>query len=219
MNLRIRAVKVCVHHQHFEIHFFDVLRRRSKQHQLTKTVMKKLSIPVTNHFIVYRARRSSIACATSLAFLLALGACSKQDEKTAGQRLDSAIEKTNEAAAQAKAKFEESAPNAKAKTEEALVSAGVALKNATQTAESAVRAAAGKAGNRMDDLEVNKAIKLGLENDPTLKTQAIKVETKEGVVTLSGVVPNEAIRTKAGALAKAVQGVQSVDNQLVLKAG
>lgn len=181
--------------------------------------MKKLLLPVIHRFAVHRTPYFSVACATSLAFVLALSACSKQDEKTAGQRLDSAIEKTNEVAAQAKARIEESAPQIKAKTEEALANAGVALKNATQTAESAVKATVDKTGNKIDDLAINKAVKSGVENDSTLKTQAIKIETKEGVVTLSGVVSNEAVRNKAGALAKAVQGVQSVDNQLVLKAG
>lgn len=181
--------------------------------------MRELIPTATKRLAVYPAINFSLACASSLALLLVLGACSKQDEKTAGQRLDSAIEKTNEATAQAKARFEESAPQVKAKTEEALASAGVALKSATQTAESAVRAAVSKTGDRMDDLAINKAIKSGIENDPSLKNQAIKVETKEGAVTLSGVVSSEVIRNKAGAMAKAVQGVQSVDNQLVLKAG
>ena len=55
----------------------------------------------------------------SLVLALALGACSKSDEtQTAGQKLDSAIAKTEQAAEEAKIRTEQSAAQAKAKTEE-----------------------------------------------------------------------------------------------------
>ena len=66
-----------------------------------------------------------LAVLGALSVALALSACNKQDDgKTAGQQLDSAIAKTEEAAAQAKAK---------AASE--MASAGTAMKNATQSAE------------------------------------------------------------------------------------
>jgi hyperosmotically inducible protein len=45
------------------------------------------------------------------------------------------------------------------------------------------------------------------------------VDTKEGVVTLNGPAPNAAAKSKATDIAKQVQGVTSVNNQLVVTPG
>ncbi|MEG0558858.1 MAG: BON domain-containing protein [Comamonas sp.] len=44
----------------------------------------------------------------------------------------------------------------------------------------------------------------------------IDVDTQSGVVTLSGTVPSEALKTRAGELAKAVKGVGNVNNNLTV---
>ncbi|MEP6965178.1 MAG: BON domain-containing protein, partial [Polaromonas sp.] len=44
------------------------------------------------------------------------------------------------------------------------------------------------------------------------------VDTKNGAVTLNGSAPTEVAREKAGNIARAVKGVNSVDNKLVVKA-
>lgn len=156
---------------------------------------------------------------TPLVMLLALSACNNQDDKTVGQKLDSAIEKTSEAAAQAKAKTERSAEQARIKTEETFANAGVALKNATQKAEASIKDVAGKASEKMDDFAITTAVSAGIARDSELSVLNIKVDTRDGVVTLNGTAPAEASREKASALAKAVRGVRSVDNKLVVKAG
>ena len=156
---------------------------------------------------------------TPLVLVLALGACNKQGDKTVGQKLDSVIEKTSEAAAQAKAKTEQSAEQARIKTEETFANAGVALKNATQKAEASIKDVAGKASEKMDDFAITTAVSAGIAKDSELSVLKIKVDTRDGIVTLNGTAPAEVAREKAGALAKAVQGVRSVDNKLVVKAG
>jgi hyperosmotically inducible protein len=145
---------------------------------------------------------------TALALVLAMSACGKQDEsKTAGQQLDSAISKTEQAAEQAKEK-----------TENVLAKTGAALKDATQNAESSARTLASKAGEKMDDMAVSGAVLAGFAKDPALSVFKIRVDTRDGAVTLSGSVPTEAAREKAGDMVKAVKGVDSVDNKLVVSA-
>jgi len=145
----------------------------------------------------------------SLALVLALSACGKKDDdKTAGQQLDSAISKTQQAAEEAKAK-----------TESSMGSAGTAMKDAAQNAESSAKELASKAAETLDDVAITAAVSAGLAKDPDLSAIKINVDTKNGAVTLNGSAPTEAAREKAGSIAKAVKGVNSVENKLVLKAG
>jgi len=146
---------------------------------------------------------------TALALVLAVSACSKQDDaKTAGQQLDSAISKT-----------EQAAEKAKEKTENTLANTGVALKDATHNAESSAQALASKAGEKLDDLSITAAVLAGLAKDPDLSILKIKVDTRNGAVTLNGTAPTEAAREKASDMAKAVKGVNSVENKLIVSAG
>ena len=178
--------------------------------------MKKRFLPASRYtFSPVRPR--GWACA--LVVMLAVSACNRQDDKTVGQKLDSAIAKTTEAAAQAKAKTEESAAQVKSKTEETFANAGAALKNATEKAEASVKDVAGKASEKMDDFAITRAVAAGIAKDAELSVLKIKVDTREGVVTLNGTAPTEAARDKAGALAKGIQGVHSVENKLLVKAG
>lgn len=144
-----------------------------------------------------------------LALVLAVSACSKQDDAgTAGQQLDAALAKAGQAAEQAKEK-----------TESALAGTSAAAKDATQNAESSAKVLAGKAGEKLDDLAVTTAVLAGFAKDPDLSILKIKVDSRDGAVTLSGSAPSQAAREKAGDLAKAVQGVKAVDNQLLVSAG
>jgi len=157
-----------------------------------------------------RARRAlrPLAVPVAVSLMLALSACNKQDEgKTAGQQLDSAIAKTEEAAARAKAKAESE-----------MASAGAAVKNMSQNAEASGKDAAAKAGAQIDDLTVTTTVTAGLAKDPDLSVLKINVDTRNGAVTLKGSAPTAAARDKAATLAKTVNGVNSVDNQLVVKA-
>lgn len=145
---------------------------------------------------------------SSLALVLALSACGKKvDDKTAGQQLDSAIART-----------EKAAEEAKAKTESTLADAGVALKDATKNAESSAKEVASTTGEMIDDVAITAAVSAGFAKDPDLSALKINVDTKNGVVTLNGSAPTEAAREKASSIAKAVKGVNSVENKLLVKA-
>jgi hyperosmotically inducible periplasmic protein len=163
-----------------------------------------------NHSNSPRAGHASrpLAVLVAASLMLTLSACSKQDEgKTVGQQLDSAIAKTEEAAARAKAKAESEMANASA-----------AVKNTAQSAESSGKDMAAKAGGQIDDLTITTTVTAGFAKDPDLSVLRINVDTRNGAVTLKGSAPTAAARDKAATLAKGVHGVNSVDNQLVVRA-
>lgn len=153
-------------------------------------------------------RRPSFWAMTSLAFVLNLSACDKHDDgKTVGQKLDSAISRTEQAAAEAKVK-----------TESTMASAGAALKDAAQQAENSGKKTASKAVGEFNDLGITAAVTGALAKDPNLSAFEIDVDTKSGVVILKGSAPTHSAREKAESIAKNVRGVISVNNQLTVRA-
>lgn len=153
------------------------------------------------------SRAKTATAVSAIAVLLALGACGKKDE-TVGQQLDSAVAKTEQAAAEAKAKAEASVEKA-----------GDAMKNATQSAEASGSKTMDTLGAKIDDATITASISADLAKDPDLSALKINVDTKNGSVTLNGPAPTAAAKDKATSIAKAVKGVSSVDNKLVVKAG
>ncbi len=75
-----------------------------------------------------------------------------------------------------------------------------------------------KAGNAIEDGAITAKVKTALLADPDVKGLKIDVDTKNGVVTLSGTVEKNANRDRALKIARDTDGVKSVDNQLVVKA-
>lgn len=140
-------------------------------------------------------RIASILAISALA--LGLAACSKTEEPTVGQRLDSAIEKTEQSAADARVKAE----------------------GALQSAEIKMEQGANKVKSAMDDATITAQVSAGLAKDPDLSAMKINVDTVNGKVTLNGPAPSAVARDRAEAIAKGVSGVTSVSNQLVVTAG
>ena len=71
-------------------------------------------------------------------------------------------------------------------------------------------------GEAIDDATITAKVKTALLADPEISGLKINVDTTEGKVRLKGEVKSMALRKKAEALTKDVQGVKSVDNQLVI---
>lgn len=67
---------------------------------------------------------------------------------------------------------------------------------------------------RVDDTAITSRIRAKLANDATLHLFRINVDTRQGVVTLSGVLPTEERKRRAGELAAEVAGVRQVENLL-----
>ena len=135
--------------------------------------------------------------AAAAALAAGLSACNKAEEPTAGQRLDSAINKTEQAAQDAKQKMESAAQEA-----------GQASRNATADAAAL-----------MDDAGITTKVNAGLAQDPDLSAIKIDVDTRAGVVTLNGPVKSEQARDRASQIAQAVPGVTSVVNNLTISSG
>ena len=66
------------------------------------------------------------------------------------------------------------------------------------------------------DEAISTDLKAGLFSDPTLKSANIDVAVKDGVVTLSGGVSDEAARSAAERIAQGIKGVREVNDQIVV---
>lgn len=142
---------------------------------------------------IHKSSITSMALAAAL--VLSLGACSKNDDRTAGQKLDSAV-----------AKVEKKTDQAVAAAKESANTAGVKAENM-----------AGKAGNKAKDVAITTSIKAELARDSTLSALKINVDTDAGRVALLGSAPDAAAKERATTLAQKVDGVVGVDNQLVIR--
>lgn len=72
-------------------------------------------------------------------------------------------------------------------------------------------------GEFIDDTVITTRVKAALVRDPDLSAIEINVETFRGVVQLSGFVDTQAEINKAGQVARAVAGVEAVQNDIALK--
>ncbi|MFN2359198.1 MAG: BON domain-containing protein [Desulfotignum sp.] len=72
-------------------------------------------------------------------------------------------------------------------------------------------------GEYIDDTVLTTKVKAEIFNDPELKVLQINVETFKGVVQLSGFVDSWEAAARAVEIAGSVKGVQSVQNNIVVK--
>jgi len=72
-------------------------------------------------------------------------------------------------------------------------------------------------GEYLDDTVITTKVKAAVFSEPSLKSAEINVETFKGVVQLSGFVSSRADINKAVEVARSVQGVESVKNDMRLK--
>lgn len=73
------------------------------------------------------------------------------------------------------------------------------------------------AGEYVDDSVITTKVKTLLANDDFFKSFQISVETYKGIVQLSGFVNSQQAVDQAGQIARSVQGVNSVKNNLIVK--
>lgn len=74
-------------------------------------------------------------------------------------------------------------------------------------------------GTEIDDTVITTKVKSTLLADPDIKSFDLKVESRKGVVQLSGFVDNQAQVDRAIAATQGVEGVTSVENGIALKSG
>ena len=156
--------------------------------------------------------RTTRPAALALAVLMAaaLGACSKSEQDQAARQVDQAAAKTAEAGRDAAAAARDATADAK--------QAGQELKADAASATSEVRAEASQAGAAVkaavDDAAITASISAKLAKDADLSALRIDVDTKDGTVTLSGPAPTQAAKDRASQLAREVEGVKNVTNNL-----
>lgn len=137
-------------------------------------------------------RTFSVLSLSAAALLLA--ACDQSKPPTVGQQIDAGIERSKDAANEVQRDIQ---------------AAGQEIKQESAQAASAIADGAA-------DMAITAKVKTALAGDDQLSALSINVDTTNAVVTLTGPAPSQAASDRATALAKAVDGVTEVRNQLVV---
>jgi hyperosmotically inducible periplasmic protein len=140
----------------------------------------------------FKQRTISLLSISAAAFLLA--ACDQSQPPTVGEKIDAGIERTQQAATEVKQDAQ---------------AAGNEIKQETSQAASDIADGAA-------DVTITAKVKTALAADDQLSALAIDVDTSNMVVTLSGPAPTREAAERATVLAKAVEGVSEVRNQLTV---
>lgn len=156
----------------------------------------------------------TLVTVSSLAMLLALVGCNRVDDSTASGRTD-ATTAAGRAADSAATRAERAGAQVRQETRDATASAGAAANKAGDE----TRAMGATAGDKVDDASITAKVNAELAKDKDLSAIRIDVDTKDGVVTLSGPTPSATARERASEIARNVKGVTSVNNQLTVSAG
>lgn len=151
----------------------------------------------------HASQRRHTVVAAALMAALGLAACNKQDDRTASQKLDSAITQGQEAAREAGQEIKQAGQNAAAD-----------IRESTAEMRADASAALSKAEEAVSDVGITAAVSAGLAKDPDLSALKINVDTRDGVVSLNGPAPSAAAKARAESIAQAVKGVKSVHNNL-----
>jgi osmotically-inducible protein OsmY len=91
-----------------------------------------------------------------------------------------------------------------------------AVSNAVDKVDASVTKNSNTTARVFDDAEITAKVKAAFLNEPGMKSMKIAVATDRGVVTLSGSIDNQMNKDKAIKLAESVEGVKSVNNQLMM---
>lgn len=69
-------------------------------------------------------------------------------------------------------------------------------------------------GQNIDDTNITTEIKARLAAEKAATLTRVHVETQQGTVYLTGIVSTEALKTRAGEIARRIQGVRDVVNNV-----
>lgn len=166
-------------------------------------------------------QRKSLLAVSAAALVLGLAACDRADDRTAATH-ESATSQTEQVAKDSRDQTRETAREAREESREtrkdareATASTDAAMDRAAQDTRAMGAAGAGK----VDDASITAKVNAALAADRELSALRVDVDTRDGVVTLSGPAPTASAKERAAELALKVKGVASVNNQLTIKAG
>jgi hyperosmotically inducible protein len=154
-----------------------------------------------------RPRLRSLAAVAAAMAVAALAACNRPDDSTAREPAQPPIAKTERQpqGMQEDSKSPSASPGAAPST------------GATPSTDAApTERAAADVSDKVKDAAITTAVNAKLAQDKTLSAMRIDVDTVDGKVSLRGMAPDPSARERATTLASAVDGVKSVDNQLVV---
>jgi osmotically-inducible protein OsmY len=155
-----------------------------------------------------------------VAVMLIASGCNKYTDsgQTVGQKLDSAIDRTNDHVVAAGDKVGKKVDQAGA----AVTSAGDSISNTTgaafDKAGNAVFTKVDQVGTIVDDSAITASIKADLLKDPGLSALGMEVNTVKGEVTLKGEVSTLIRKQRAEGIASHIVGVTKVINLLSVSA-
>jgi hyperosmotically inducible protein len=135
----------------------------------------------------------TLAALVAAGAALTLAAC--DDNRTAGQKIDSGVQRAENKSAEVTA-------DAKAAADRA----GNAMERAGNTV-----------ADKVGDAAITTAVNAEYARDDKLSAIKIDVDTKDGKVMLTGTARDAASKDRATMLANNVKGVTAVDNQLTVK--
>ncbi len=129
----------------------------------------------------------------------------KAEAQEAGRDIAAAGQELKEDAAQVGQDIKEGAAEAASETREQVAQAGEAIKDGARDAAALA-----------SDVAITASVNAKLAKDPDLSALRINVDTKDGEVTLTGPAPSEDAKERAATLAREVEGVKSVTNNLTV---
>jgi hyperosmotically inducible periplasmic protein len=145
------------------------------------------------HFL---SRAPSLACTALAALVLMSGCQRREDNRTVGQRLDDGV-----------SQIEQKNAEISAQAREAAQAASVASSRTADAVSSKTR-----------DMGITAEMNARLAKDRQLSALRIDVDTAEGRVTLRGSAPTLAAREHATEIARGIDGVVGVANELQVQA-
>lgn len=164
-------------------------------------------------------QRKSLMAISAAALVLGLAACDRADERTAATHESAATPTgqvatdSREQAREAREETREAARDSRKDAHEATASASASMDRAAQD----TRAMGAAAANKVDDASITAKVNAALAGDKELSAIRIDVDTRGGVVTLSGPAPTASAKERAAEVAHKIKGVESVNNQLTIK--
>ncbi|MGZ5182463.1 MAG: BON domain-containing protein [Ramlibacter sp.] len=151
--------------------------------------------------------------AVSLALAFVLTGCGERsDDRVAAQKADPAVARSGQLPRSAA-----TGGDTAAATGSAAADAGTGVMGAAADAREKAYGSSGEP--KVDDNKLTTMVLAGLKADKELNPLRIDVDTRDGVVTLSGSVPSAAAKARASEIAQNVKDVRSVNNQLTLSTG
>ncbi|GAA4337752.1 hypothetical protein GCM10023165_16000 [Variovorax defluvii] len=154
-----------------------------------------------------------------LVFSLTVAGCGERPEagkEQARQNIDNAVEQTKDATAAAARKAADLAEKARDNTVSFFKSPEV--KQDVEAAKQAVKNAGAQLGSKTNDAALTASVSAAIARDPELGPRHIDVASQDGTVRLSGSAPSAEARSRAEQIARTVQGVDAVDNQIAVTA-